>query len=601
MLDVALPPGEWASRTHEAACATRVAESSLGAAQRMLLCVSLSGFMSAAALVERSYVRRAYRQLFELGRGGMARVYLAESLASGVRKLVVLKALNPNLSADPEMREAFRREAELSAQMNHPNVVQVMEVVEYAQTPIIVMEYLDGITLSSLLKRARKDLPLSLHLNVLSQVLAGLHHFHELRDLEGSPLNAVHRDVSPQNIMVLHEGGVKVLDFGIAKVSAPSDHATRTGIIKGKIHYMPPEQLLGRAALDRRADIFAVGVMVWEAAAGRRLWQGSTEIELVRNLASGAVPSLREHAPNVPDAIVQLTERAMSVDCARRFATAKDMQAALDRALADLGWFVRPRELADFMSRHFGASREAQEQKIKQALLKPPDPPQPGENLEAGSLPAFEIEPSAFAGVTPLGSRIPPNDVVTAQEEAEASITYLRRRKMRRSVATAAFIACFVLAVIGLTRNRPVPTPLATARAATSVVTLQVEALPHGAQIFLDGALLGSDHFAGSRPARTGKALLEVSAPGHLSERKEISLRNDIDLQIVLQPDPAANVDAEKVEAPEPASEVGAASPRPRPRNASRPPKVSGHRSGKCNPPYTFGPDGIKTYKPECF
>ncbi|HET9931179.1 MAG TPA: serine/threonine-protein kinase [Polyangiaceae bacterium] len=559
--------------------------------------------MSAAAIVERSHVRRAYRRLFELGRGGMARVYLAESLASGVRKLVVLKALNPNLSADPEMREAFRREAELSAQMNHPNVVQVMEVVEHAQTPIIVMEYLDGVTLSSLLKRARKDLPLALHLNILSQVLAGLHHFHELRDLEGAPLEAVHRDVSPQNIMVLHEGGVKVLDFGIAKVSAPSDHATRTGIIKGKIQYMPPEQLLGRTKLDRRADVFAVGVMLWEAAAGRRLWKGSTEIELVRNLASGAVPSLREHAPHVPDPIVQVAERAMEIDCARRFATAKDMQAALDRALTDLGWFVRPRELADFMARHFGASRAEQEQKIKQALLQASESPPPADGLEAASLPALEIEPSAFGTVAPLGS--PEARVESApptQGALDASATHLRRRNVRRSVATAALIACFALALLGLTRNRPSAAPVVSTRSATTTVSLQVDALPHGAQIYLDGALLGSDHFAGSQPVRDHKAVLEVSAPGHLSERKEISLRKDIDLQIVLRPDPAANSETVKPDSTMPAPDGSSASPRTRTRNGGRPSsKSSGNGSAKCTPPYTLGPDGIKTYKPECF
>ena len=141
--------------------------------------------------------RRAYRQLFELGRGGMAKVYLAESLASGIRKLVVLKVLNPELSANAEMRALFRREAELAAQMNHPNVVQVMEVVEYRESPFIVMEYLDGAPLSTIIKRAGQQLSLALHLQILCQVLRGLHHFHELRDLDGSPLNGVHRDVSP--------------------------------------------------------------------------------------------------------------------------------------------------------------------------------------------------------------------------------------------------------------------------------------------------------------------------------------------------------------------------------------------------------------------
>lgn len=558
-----------------------------------------------AAPVERSYVRRAYRQLFELGRGGMARVYLAESLASGLRKLVVLKALNPNLSSDPEMREAFRREAELSAQMNHPNVVQVMEVVDDDETPVIVMEYLDGITLSSLLKNAGKELPLPLHLHILSQVLAGLHHFHELRDLDGAPLSPVHRDVSPQNIMVLHEGGVKVLDFGIAKVGAPTDHSTRTGIIKGKIQYMPPEQLLGRTALDRRADIFAVGVMLWEAAARRRLWQGSSEIELVRSLAAGAVPTLREHAPHVPDAIVQITERAMAVDCDRRFSSAHDMQSALERALVDLDWLARPRELSDFMARHFGARRSAQAAKLKAALRKATESPST-ESVDAGSLPALEVEASFSASdarsAAAPGSLARRTDVEPLPVEAEPRDTSVapRRRVRRRLAIVAASVICVVLAVFGMTRRQPSRTVVST-RAATPTMSLQVDALPRGALIFLDGKLLGSDHFSAELPARERKATLEVSAPGYLPQQKEINLMKDLELQIVLEREPAPLLGSTEsgglAVSPEGNVESSGTRARPSARKASS----SGSKSSKCTPPYTFGTDGIKTYKPECF
>src|SRR6478609_5515740 len=277
--------------------------------------------MSAAAF-DQTDPRRAYRQLFELGRGGMAKVYLAESLVSGIRKLVVLKVLNPELSANSEMRALFRREAELAAQMNHPNVVQVMEVVEDHESPFIVMEYLDGAPLSTIIRRAGKQLPLALYLQIFCQVLRGLHHFHELRDLDGSPLNGVHRDVSPQNIMILHDGPVKVLDFGIAKISAADVQATRSGIIKGRIQYMPPEQILGASSIDRRADLFAVGVMLWEAVARRRMWHGKSEVELFRALATGVLPSLREFAPGAPRSIANVVQHATSIDPENRFADA---------------------------------------------------------------------------------------------------------------------------------------------------------------------------------------------------------------------------------------------------------------------------------------
>src|SRR5512133_2836539 len=300
--------------------------------------------MNATALEGLGDMHDAYRRLFELGRGGMARVYLAESVVSGIRKLVVLKVLNPEFCADPEMRALFRREAELSAQMNHPNVVQVMAVVEYGNTPVIVMEYLDGTPLSLLLKEAGERLPLPLHMHVLSQVLAGLHHFHELRDLDGAPLNTVHRDVSPQNVMVLHDAPVNALDFGSDKINATNNQVTRSGTIKGKLHYMPPEQLFGESGVDRRADVFAVGVMLWEAVADRRMWEGKTEIELLRSLATGALPNLRDVAPSVPEAVLEIVKRATNLDRKNRFGTAQEMRAAIDRVLAQEGWMVQPRE-----------------------------------------------------------------------------------------------------------------------------------------------------------------------------------------------------------------------------------------------------------------
>src|SRR6188768_106715 len=328
--------------------------------------------MSAAAF-DQTDPRRAYRQLFELGRGGMARVYLAESLASGIRKLVVLKVLNPELGLNSEMRALFRREAELAAQMNHPNVVQVMEVVEHRESPFIVMEYLDGASLSTIIKRAGGQLPLSLHLQILCQVLLGLHHFHELRDLDGSPLNGVHRDVSPQNIMILHDGPVKVLDFGIAKISAADVQATRSGIIKGRIQYMPPEQIVGASGIDRRADLFAVGVILWESVAGRRMWEGKSEVELFRGLATGVLPNLREFAPDAPESIVRLVQRAIDVDPEKRFANALEMLAAIEDASSKEGLLTRPHELAAFMAKHFGDARREEQTQIRAALRAEPD------------------------------------------------------------------------------------------------------------------------------------------------------------------------------------------------------------------------------------
>ena len=529
--------------------------------------------------------RRAYRQLFELGRGGMAKVYLAESLASGIRKLVVLKVLNPELSANAEMRALFRREAELAAQMNHPNVVQVMEVVEYRESPFIVMEYLDGAPLSTIIRRAGKHLSLALHLQILCQVLRGLHHFHELRDLDGSPLNGVHRDVSPQNIMVLHDGPVKVLDFGIAKISATDVQATRSGIIKGRIQYMPPEQILGASTIDRRADLFALGVILWEAVAGRRMWEGKTEVELFRALATGALPDLREFAPAAPDSIVRVVQRATAIEPERRFANALEMLAAIEEASAKEGLLTRSHELAAFMATHFGEAREEEQTQIRAALRG-----------EVGSG-AIEFSDSR--------QRLIPTDPTvesarTSDEPMELQVDSSRTFRVRRSswglAAGAAVLAALALVGTWVLRAPP-PTAAVTAPVQPKTVMFEVQALPADAEIFLDGKLLATNHFSGPRPYAERKVSLEVRASGHVTERKELVLTRDMSLQIVLAADPAATV--ARAEAPV-AAAMDSAVPSSRVAvqgNARTNKKVS----AKCNPPYVFAADGVKTYKPECF
>jgi len=534
--------------------------------------------------------RRAYRQLFELGRGGMARVYLAESLASGIRKLVVLKVLNPELGMNSEMRALFRREAELAAQMNHPNVVQVMEVVEHRESPFIVMEYLDGASLSTIIKRAGGQLPLSLHLQILCQVLLGLHHFHELRDLDGAPLNGVHRDVSPQNIMVLHDGPVKVLDFGIAKVSATDVQATRSGIIKGRIQYMPPEQILGAANIDRRADLFAVGVILWEAVARRRMWEGKSEVELFRALATGALPNLREFAPGAPDSIVRLVQRATDVDPEKRFANALEMRAAIEDASAKEGLAALPHELALFMATHFGETRREEQTQIKAALR--------------GELDSGALEPSRHRLIAASLSGDSPRMTDEPLELVELQSSRTFRVQPRGRLLLAALAVLTSLLVVGawaLARS-PTKTSVATEQAPAKTVMFEVQALPPGAQILLDGKLLGTDHYSGQQPATDRKVTLEVRAPGRTTERKELTLTRDMSVQIVLAPEPALPVASASAAAP---ADSSAPNSKPRapsaPRLTSKPANTAGNRSSKCNPPYVFTADGVKTYKPECF
>jgi serine/threonine-protein kinase len=307
-----------------------------------------------------------YRLIAPLGHGGMARVYLALSAKSGgLDKPLVLKVMRDDLGA--ESRRMFMDEARLAARVAHPNVVQTYEVGESGGQHFIVMEYLEGLSLSGLLDAAtREAFPLDVHLRILCDALEGLHHAHELRDYDESPLRIVHRDVSPHNVFVTTSGISKLLDFGVAKVG----DATKAegGGIKGKVTYMAPEQASGKTA-DRRADIFAVGVMLWEALARRRLVSRSEdETATLERRMLGKDPRIREAAPDAPEALIAVCERAMSFAIEDRYSTALDMQAAILAYLAPAP--VDARDVARFLDLHHAENARALRRRIDESMKR---------------------------------------------------------------------------------------------------------------------------------------------------------------------------------------------------------------------------------------
>jgi serine/threonine protein kinase len=300
-----------------------------------------------------------YRLIVELGQGGTAVVYLAVARGpGGFNKLVVLKMMKRALLAEPELAEMFMNEARLSARLNHPNIVETNEVFEQDGIPVIVMQYLEGQPLSMLVTRAEQKpdkFPLAWHLRVISEALAGLHHSHDLADYDGTPLNLVHRDMTPHNVFVTYEGQVKILDFGIAKINR-SAAQTEVGVIKGKLRYMPPEQLTGEG-VDRRSDIFAVGVMLWEAAARQRMWRGLTDPEVMHAILNNEIPKPSSIVPDMPPRLEAIIMKAMARDPAARHATAAALQAELDEYLAELGSNARNRDIGAVVGELFADVR----------------------------------------------------------------------------------------------------------------------------------------------------------------------------------------------------------------------------------------------------
>ena len=277
-----------------------------------------------------------YRDLLPIGSGGSANINIAVAEGvGGFTKLVVLKTIRPELIANTAASQMFLDEARLSARMNHPNVVQVYEVFLRREVPVIVMEFLDGQPLSYILAQAydSKALTLEVSVSILTKVLAGLHYAHTLADYSGDALGLIHRDVSPHNVMVTYDGQVKLVDFGIAKLSN-SEHQTRTGVIKGKLTYMAPEQFTGK--VDLRADIFGVGVMLWELATRQRYWGDLPEPALIGRLISGDLPHLRKPA-GIDDELYRICAKSLSFRPSERYESAAAMQEDLERYLSKRG------------------------------------------------------------------------------------------------------------------------------------------------------------------------------------------------------------------------------------------------------------------------
>jgi serine/threonine protein kinase len=272
----------------------------------------------------------------------MADVHLvALEYATGVTKLAAMKRLSQELASDPEYVAMFLDEVKLAMRLNHPNVVQTYEVLWQGDQLGLAMEYLEGQPLTRVLTRLYRELGLELRLHIVCKILAGLDHAHNLCDYGGSPLGIVHRDIGPQNVFVTYDGHVKVMDFGVAKGLDARAHS-RPGRVKGRRTYMAPEQYRCEA-VDRRADLYAVGVILWEVLARRRRWQGQTDSEIERALRENVEPPELPAETGLPTNFDAVCRKALAPLPEDRFATAAEMQAEVARLIPAV---VESRDLA---------------------------------------------------------------------------------------------------------------------------------------------------------------------------------------------------------------------------------------------------------------
>jgi serine/threonine-protein kinase len=272
----------------------------------------------------------------EIASGGMASVYLGRLLGPvGFSRTVAIKRLHPQYGRDPEFVAMFLDEARFVTRVRHPNVVQTLDVVKTDSELFIVMEYVEGEPLSKLVRAAREcgeRMPARIVGGVMSAALVGLHAAHEARDERGAPLGIIHRDVSPQNLLVGSDGVVRVLDFGVAKALRRIQATTRDGSVKGKLAYMAPEQLMGDT-VTRTADIYAMGVVMWEALTGARRFDGDEKAIVASRALEVEVERPSARAPGIPPALDDVVLRALCKRPGDRFSTALEMAMALEKAM----------------------------------------------------------------------------------------------------------------------------------------------------------------------------------------------------------------------------------------------------------------------------
>jgi eukaryotic-like serine/threonine-protein kinase len=557
-----------------------------------------------------------YRILSELGRGGMSNVFLAvASGPGGVNKLVVLKALLPDLATEGYALSMFMDEARLAAQLNHPNVVQTYEVGTEGDRHVIVMEYLEGQSLSAAVRRAAAEgnpMPLALQLRIVINALDGLHYAHELSGYEGASLQLVHRDISPQNVFVTYDGQVKVLDFGIAKATSASTH-TAAGVMKGKIAYMAPEQIVG-GNVDRRADLYSVGCMLWAAATGVKLWKDTPDVQIMRRAISGDIPTPQSVNPECDDDLNGIVMKALAREPDDRYATALELQHDLEVYVERFGAAAKQKEIARFVSTLFADTR---------AQLKA---------LVERQLTLIQTDNSSVSSVSRERPRPARGSSTLGGSSSESIHTMLAEpiepgRGKRRLIAGFAVLALLgAVSFYGWGRRGTAESQTATETmaapktaapalapaAAATRVSVALQASPSEAKLYLDNEALPANPTTKLLLADGKAHVLRAEAAGFANATSEFSPTKDTTVVLTLAPVDRATRSSDSsssssrrypvypVRAGRPVAGAPAAGAAVAAAPAPATPLTAAPAKPNCDNPIFLDKDGIRRVRPEC-
>ncbi len=399
-----------------------------------------------------------YELVAKIGEGGMAEVHLARQRGPRrFQKLVVLKLVHSKLASKPAVAEALLDEARIAALVKHPNVVDIYDLGEEKGNYFIAMEYLEGESLAAILKTSRAGPRLDPFstARIIADCAAGLHAAHELRDLKGDPLELVHQDVTPGNVIVLYTGQVKLVDFGVAKVRTSED----AGLVKGKAGYLAPELFEGAAA-DRRSDVWALGVVLWESLVLRRLFAARTEDETFERIRTGTIDPPSRYALAVTKDLDDVCMKALARNPTLRYQSARAMQDDLLSVLRHANWSGDSEPIARFMRTTFATQIAARQEVLRDLAAREDPRPEAIERMRADDEEVAPVTPShlddvvegshgavrlpAATGVTPAGT----GEVELLEGSAVQLVEPTRAYPRRRAAIAAGVAAVFLLVVI---------------------------------------------------------------------------------------------------------------------------------------------------------
>jgi eukaryotic-like serine/threonine-protein kinase len=410
-----------------------------------------------------------YELLVPIGVGGMATVWAARLRGTrGFQKIFAIKTMLPKLSEESDFEQMFLDEASLASQIRHPHVVEILDLGEQDGVLYLVMEWLEGVPLNQLIKAARPQggIPLPIAVRIAMQACAGLHAAHELKDRSGQLVGLVHRDVSPQNVLVTFDGVTKVVDFGIAKATVLGG-ASQNGQLKGKVSYMAPEQVKSEP-IDRRVDVFAMGTLLYVLSTGKHPFRCENEAATMYKIcAPQPVLPPRKIIPGYPVELERIVQQALAKEPAKRFPTANDMLRALDQALPSSMRASTDEDVGSFVRGILGEKREQSRQALHQALELADQSERSRRTLRSvlettlAEVPASGVGSITDVTRTPLPTvdSLPPAREVTGSTSIDLARLRQRRHRVLGGVAGAlAFALVIALTWLSL-RDEPARLP----------------------------------------------------------------------------------------------------------------------------------------------